>query len=197
MRRDGEPCRLAALYGVFEFGEGVVAVDAGERQVVRGLQADFHDDGLLAVLLCKVFNFFVFEAVGACADGEPCDFFVVDNRVDDSAQVLERGVRIRVRLQVGENPCVRVLFPEFGHELFELFLNAHFRLVEDGAEASVVAVAAPGKAFGAVQVRAGHAAIERELAHLEIVGEEFKKKVAVGCVVHCLKIKRIIAFVLT
>ena len=173
MRRDGEPCRLAALYGVFEFGEGVVAVDAGERQVVRGLQADFHDDWFLAVLLCEVFDLFVFKAVGACADGEPCDFFVVDNRVDDSAQVLERGVRIRVRLQVGEDPCVRVLFPEFGHELFELFLNAHFRLVEDGAEASVVAVAAPGKAFGAVQVRAGHAAIERELAHLEVVGEQF------------------------
>lgn len=197
MRRDGEPCRLAALYGVFEFGEGVVAVDACECQVVRCLQADFHDDWFLAVFLCEVFDLFVFEAVGARADGKSCDFLVLDNRVDDSAQVLEWGVRVRVRLQVGEDSCVRVLLPEFRHELFELFLDAYFRLVKDGTETAVVAVTASGKAFGAVQVRASHAAIERELAHLEVVGEEFKKKVAVGCVVHCLKIKRIIAFVLT
>lgn len=172
MRRDGEAGRLATLYSVFELGEGVVAVDARKREVVRRLQADFHDDWFLAVFLCEVFDLFVFEAVGACADGKSCDFFVVDNRVDDSAQVLEWGVRVRVRLQVGENPCVRIFFAELRDELFELFLDAYFRLVKDGTETSVVAVTASGKAFGAVEVRACHAAVQRELTDLEVVGEE-------------------------
>ena len=85
MRRDGEASSLATLYGVFKFGEGVVAVDARKREVVRCLQTDFYDDGLLAVQFREVFDLFVFEAVGARADGKSCDFFVVDNRVDDSA----------------------------------------------------------------------------------------------------------------
>lgn len=81
-------------------------------------------------------------------------------------------MRVRVRLQVGENPCVRVFLPEFRHELFELFLDAHLRLVKYGAETAVVAVAASGKSLGAVEVRACHAAVQRELTDLEVVGEE-------------------------
>ena len=86
--------------------------------------------------------------------------------------MLERGVRVRVWLQVGEDSCVRVFLPEFRHELFELFLDAYFRLVKDGTETSVVAVAASGKSLGAVEVRACHAAVQRELTDLEVVGEE-------------------------
>ena len=49
VRGDGESRRLAALDGILEFGEGMPAVDGGKRQVVCGLQADFHDNRLFAV----------------------------------------------------------------------------------------------------------------------------------------------------
>lgn len=175
MRRDGEACRLAALDRILEFRERVPAVDGREREVVRRLQTDFHDDGLFAIAFREVLDFFVLEAIRARADGEPRDLLVLDNRVDNPAQVLERRMRVRVRLQVGENPCVRVLFPEFRDELFELLLDAYFRLVKDGTETAVVAVTATRKTLCAVQVRATHAAIQRELAHLEVVREQFQE----------------------
>jgi len=48
---------------------------------------------------------------------EPGNFFVFDDRVDNPAQVFERRVRVRVRLQVGEDARVRVLFADFGDKV--------------------------------------------------------------------------------
>ena len=84
-------------------------------------------------------------------------------------------MRVRIGLQVGEDPCIRVLVAELRDEFFELFLDGYFSLVKDGAEAAVVAVAATGISLSAVEVRATHAAVERELAYLEVIGEQFQK----------------------
>ena len=113
---------------------------------------------------------------------------MLDNRVDYPFQVLERGVRVRVRLQVGEDARVRVLFAEPRHELVELFLDRDLRLVEHRAKAAVVAVAASRESLGAVEVRAAHAAVQRELAHLEVVRENLEQQIAVGFVMHDHKI---------
>ena len=100
---------------------------------------------------------------------------MLDDGVDNFAQVFKRRVRIRVWLQVGEDSGVWVLLAELRNELFELFANRNFCLVKDGAKAAVVAVAASRKSLGSIEVRAAHAAIEREFAHLEVVREEFQK----------------------
>ena len=110
VRRDGETRRLAALDRIFKFCEGMPAVDGRKGQVVCGLQADFYYDRLLAIEFCQVFYLIVFEAVRARTDGEPCNLLVLDNRVDNALQVLQRSVCIRVRLQIGQNACVRVFF---------------------------------------------------------------------------------------
>ena len=70
---------------------------------------------------------------------------------------------------------VWVLLAELRNELFELFANRNFCLVKDGAKAAVVAVAASRKSLGPVEIRTTHAAVERELAYLEVVGEQFQK----------------------
>ena len=54
-------------------------------------------------------------------------------------------------------------------------LDRYLRLVEHRAKTAVVAVAASRESLGAVEVRATHAAVQRELAHLEVVGEKFQK----------------------
>ena len=84
-------------------------------------------------------------------------------------------MRVRIGLQVGEDPCIRVLVAELRDELFELFLDGNLCLVKDWAKAAVVAVTASRESLGAVEVRAAHAAVEREFAHLEVVGEKFQK----------------------
>ena len=185
---DGETRRLAALDGVFKFGERVPAVYGRERKVVCRLESDFYDNRLLAVHLGEVFNLLVLEAVGARPYRESGDFFVLDNRVDYFAQVLKRCVRVCVRLQVGEDACMRVLFAELRHEGVELFLDRDLRLVEHRAKTAVVAVAATRESLGAVEVRAAHAAVQRELSHLEVVREQPEEQIAVGCVVHSLKV---------
>ena len=175
MRRDRKACGFATVDCVLEFGERVVAIDARERQVVCSLQPDFDDDRLFAVELGEVIDFVLLKAVWACADGKPSNLFVLDNRVDDALQVLQRGVRVGVWLQVGEDACVRILVAKFRDEFFELFLNRNLCLVKDGAKTAVVAVAASRKSLGAVEVWAAHASVEGELAHLEVVGEQFQK----------------------
>ena len=92
---------LAAFDGVREFGEGMPAVDGGKCQVVCGLQADFYDNRLFAVEFREVGYLVVFEAVRARANGKACNLLMLDNRIDDSLQVFQRCVRVRVRLQIG------------------------------------------------------------------------------------------------
>ena len=98
VRGDGETCRLAALDGVRELGEGMPAVDGGKCQVVCGLQADFYDNRLFAVKFREVGYLVVFEAVRARANGKARNLLMLDNRVDDSLQVFQRRMRIRIRL---------------------------------------------------------------------------------------------------
>ena len=159
VRGDGKSRRLAALDGVRELGEGMPAVDGGKCQVVCGLQADFYDNRLFAIEFREVGDLVVLEAVRARADREARNLLMLDNRIDDSLQVLQRRMRIRIRLQVGQDACVRVLFAEPRHELVELFLNRDLRLVKYRAKAAVVAIAATRKTLGTVQVRATHAAV--------------------------------------
>ena len=173
--RDREACGLAALDGVFELGKRMSAVDAGERQVVCRLEPDFDNNRLIAVEFREKFDLVVFKTVRARADGESRNFLVLDNRFYDSLQMFKRCVRIRVWLQVGENSRVRVLVAEFRNKLFELFLDGDLGLVKYGTETAVVAVAASRKTLGPVKIRATHAAVEWELAHLEVVREQFQK----------------------
>ena len=98
VRGDGESCRLAAFDGVRELGEGMPAIDGGKRQVVCGLQADFYDNWLFAVKVREVGDLVIFEAVRARANGKACNLLMLDNRVNDSLQVLQRCMRVRVRL---------------------------------------------------------------------------------------------------
>ena len=85
--------------------------------------------------------------------------------------MVKRRVRIRVWLQVGENPCIRVLVAKLWNKLVELFLNRNFSFVKDGAETAIVAVATSRESLGSIKVRATHAAIQRELPNLEVVRE--------------------------
>ena len=96
-------------------------------------------------------------------------------------------MRIRVRLQVGEDARIRVFFAQARHELFELFLDGNLRLVEHRAKAAVVAVTATRVSLGAVKVRAAHAAVQRKLAHLEVVRENLEQQIAVRGIVHIEK----------
>ena len=173
--RDRKSCCLAALHRIFKFGKRVPAVDSRKRQVVCRLEPDFNDDGLFAVEFREIFHLVVFETVRTRANRKPCNFWVLDNRVDDVLQMFKRRVRIRVRLQVGEDACIRVLVAKFRNKFFKLLLNGNLRLVKDRAKAAVVAVAASRESLGAVEVRSTHAAVQRELAHLEVVGEKFQK----------------------
>lgn len=172
MRGDGEARALAAFDGIFEFCQSVPAIDGGQRQIVCGLEANLHDDGLDAVHLGEEGDFLVFEAVRTRPDGEPRHLRVLHDGLDDFHQVLEGGVCVGVGLEVGEDARGGVLLPEFRDEFVQLFLDAHAGLVENGAETAVVAVATPGKTLGPVQIGAAHAAVEGEFPDFLIVGEQ-------------------------
>lgn len=98
---DGETHGLATLYGVFEFCQGVAAVDGGQGLVVGGLQADFHNHRLFLVDFAKVGHLVAFKTVRAGADGEARNFLMPDDGVDDAHQVLQGSVGVGVGLQVG------------------------------------------------------------------------------------------------
>src|SRR5262245_36550674 len=96
-------------------------------------------------------------------------------------QSLDRCVRIRGRLKIGDEPIDLIAMLQSADAVIKLIEDVLSRHAAAGAEAAVVAERAAALCHGSIDVRTGKPRVETDLLHA--TGTEFlPQKVAVGVV---------------
>ena len=169
MHTGADPPLVQLLHGIRKDGKGVAPVDAPGGIVHTGLQAQFHRQICPVGQLLQVRQNICGQAVGTGADGQSHHCRMGKGRFVLLPEPFHRGVGSGMHLEIGNDPWIRIPFPDPGKLRFQLLRDGHGGSMGEIAAAAVAEYAATCAA-GAVQIRAGKAPVQHSFPDAFAVG---------------------------
>ena len=155
--------------------EIVTSVDATERAVVHTLDAIFHKHESTMAQLLQIVEKGRGHTVGPSADDQSHDVVDAQRLLIPLAQRGEVGIRVCIRLEVGEVLHVRIFTPEERLAFLQLLTNGFPRRAVLGIERLVVAIRAAAGTDAPVAIGAGEAGVHADFLSLaaNLAGKPF------------------------